>query len=216
MSKHHYLNRVLLTQRRITTLSMDAGMFAQSVGLASLAIDLARLEWQRDKTKTSTRPPSEFLDAAAELVNEASMHTGTDAKEVLHAIGEKQIREREESKIPWGALFEATSEPFPVMLKGGGKFEWKPISTDKQRRAFLKNHWDRVGVEVSERPVYEQRLMDGGVVPSVMQQFAVTRMEGNKRKGRGRRKAGTAVEGTSVSASRRGKEQPKARKKQAR
>jgi hypothetical protein len=193
---------------------MDAGMFAQSVGLASLAIDLARLERQRDET--STRPPSEFLDAAAELVNEASRHTGTDAKEVIHAIGEKQIREREESKIPWATLFEATSEPFLVMLKSGVVFEWKPISTDKQRRVFLKNHWDRVGVEVSERPICEQRLMDGGVLPSLMQQFVVTRMEGNKRKGRGRRKAGTAVEGTSVLASRRGKEQPKARKKQAR
>jgi len=213
MSKHKYLNRILLKVRPIESLSMHAGMFAQSVGLAGLAIELARLEWQRDKSK---RPPSDFLDAATELVNEASKRTGTDANEVLHAIGEKHIREREENKRRWGELFEAKSEPFTVMLKGGGKFEWKPISTDKQRRAFLKKHWDRLSVVESERPICEQRLMVGGVSPGVMQQFAVTRMEGNKLKGRGRRKVAEPVEGTSASASRRGKEQPKARKKQAR
>lgn len=216
MSKHKYLNRVLLKQRPIESLSMDAGLFSQSVGLAGLAIDLARLEWQRDKL--SVRHPSEFLDAAAELVNAASLHTGTDGKEVIQAIAEKHIREREETKILWGKLFEAKSKPLLVMLKGGGKFEWKPIGTKKQQSAFLKKHWDRVGVEESERPIYEQRLMVGGVSPGVMQQFAVTRMVGNKLKGvRVKKpKAAEPVEGTSVSASRRGKEQPKAQKKQAR
>lgn len=214
MSKDKYLNRTLLKRRPTNAMCMDAGLFAQSVGLAGLAIDLARLEWQRDKT--SKRPPSDFLDAAAGLVNEASLHAGTHTDEVLEAIAAKQMREREAAKVSWATLFDPTSEPYHINLKNGGVFVWKPIGTKKQRGAFLKKHWDRVGVEVSERPVYEQRLVAGGVLPSVMQQFAVTRMEGNKLKGRGRLKAVTAEEGTSVSASRRGKEQPKARKKQAR
>jgi len=213
MSKDKRLNRVLLKRRPIESLSMDAGMFAQSVALAGLAIDLARLEWQRDQT--CVRHPSEYLEEATELVNEASRHTGTDAKEILHAIAEKQIREREESKRSWGELFEAKSEPLIVMLEGGGKFQWKPISTDKQRRAFLKNHWDRLCVEEAERPDLEQRLMERGVSPRVMQQFAETRKAGNLNKGRGRRKTAEPVEGTSVTASRRGKEQPQARKKHA-
>jgi hypothetical protein len=217
MSKHRYLNRVLLTQRPITTLSMDAGMFAQSVGLASLAIDLARLEWQRDKT--SKRPPSDYLDAATELVNEASTHTGTNAKEVIHAIGEKRIREREVGKVTWvtwATFFDAASEPLLVTLKDGGKFLWNPIGSDKQRRAFLKKHFDRVGIEDAERPGIEQRWREAGVPPEMVRQLAVTRMAKNKLKGVKKPKAAEPLEGTSVSASRRGKEQPKARKKQAR
>jgi hypothetical protein len=213
MIKDKYLNRVLLKTRPIESLSMEAGLFAQSLGLAGLAVDLARLEWQRDKS--SKRSPREFLDVAAELVNAASLHTGTNANEVLQAIGEKQIREREKGRKKWDDLFDAASDPFPVILKGGVEFPWKPIGTKRGRRAFLKKHWDRLGVEVSERLSCEQRLMDGGVTPGVMQQFAVTRMRGNKDKGNGKRRKSGEVEGTTNGEPKKVKKQAGARKKQA-
>jgi len=194
-------------------MSMDAGLFAQSVGLAGLAIDLARLEWQRDKT--SKRPPSEFLDAAAGLVNEASLHAGTHTDEVLEAIAAKQMREREAAKVSWATLFYASSKPHLVTLKDGESFLWKPIGTEKQQRAFLKKHFDRMGIEEAERPGIEQRWREAGVSPEMVRQLAVTRMGRNKLKGVKKPKAAEPVEGTLVSASRRGKEQPKARKKQA-
>lgn len=197
MSKHKYLNRILLTQRPTKALAMDAEMFAQSVGLAGLAIDLARLEWQRDKT--SKRPPSDYLAAATGLVNEASLHTGTHADEVRAAIEEKRIREREVEKVTWvtwATFFDATSEPHLVTLKDGGKFLWNPIGSDKQRRAFLKKHFDRVGIEDAERPGIEQRWREAGVSPEMVRQLAVTRMGRNKLKGVKIPKAAEPVEGT--------------------
>jgi len=213
MIKDKYLNRVLLKTRPIESLSMEAGMFAQSLGLAGLAVDLARLEWQRDKS--SKRSPREFLDVAAELVNAASLHTGTNANEVVQAIGEKRVRERAGGLQKWGDLFDAESDPFDVTLRGGVEFRWKPIGSDRGRKDFLKKHWDRLGVDVSERVTCEQGLMDGGVPLSVMQQFAVTRLRGNKHKGNGKKRESGEVEGRTKGEPKKVKKQAGARKKQA-
>lgn len=136
-----YFDRIRLKHRKPETMSMNEGMFAQSVGLSHLAVDLARLAWQREK---SNREPFDFLNDAAHLVNEAAKLTGTDSAEALEAYMQRFKAKRQAKQIPLSALHGADATGLEVFMDDGSRFNFTPFTTERGWKEFLEKHFRRV------------------------------------------------------------------------
>lgn len=135
-----YFDRIRLGHRKPETMNMDAKMFAQSVGLSHLAVDLARLALQRGDT---SREPVDFLNDAAHLVNEAAKHTGFISEEALDFMLKESAEQRKAEQTPISALHGPDATGVEVIMDDGSKFMLPPFTSERGWKEFLEKHFRR-------------------------------------------------------------------------
>lgn len=135
-----YFDRIRLRHREPETMNMDAKMFAQSVGLSHLAVDLARLALQRGD---SSREPVDFLNDAAHLLNEAAKHTGFISEEALDFMKKEEAEQRKAKQTPLSALHGPDAKGVKVIMDDGSKFTFPPFTSERGWKEFLEKHFRR-------------------------------------------------------------------------
>jgi hypothetical protein len=121
--------------------NMSAELFAQSVGLAHLAVDLARLALQRGDKNFE---PLGLLDSAAHLVNEAARHTSYTSKEAMADIQRRHEKAEVNEKTPLSAIYGDGSADREIAMKDGSKFTFGSFTSERGWNEFLEKHYRRV------------------------------------------------------------------------
>ena len=121
--------------------NMSAEIFDQSVGLAHLAVDLARLALQRGDKNAE---PLALLDSAAHLVNEAARHTGYTSKEAIADIWREREKARVNNNTKLSAIYGDDSKDVEITMKNGSKFTFGSFTSERGWNEFLEKHFRRV------------------------------------------------------------------------
>ncbi len=135
-----YFDKIRLGHRKTETMNMDEEMFAQSVGLSHLAVDLARLAWQQGEPN---RELLDYLNDAAYLVNEAAKHTGIISEEALDFMLKESAEQRKASQTPLSALNGPDAAGVEVIMEDDSKFTFPPFTSERGWKEFLEKHFRR-------------------------------------------------------------------------
>jgi hypothetical protein len=129
-------------------LQMQPDLFAQSLELARLSIELARLV--RIKEKQDPRSAAAFLPEAVALVNEAALHAAYHPKIVSNEAMNKLSRRLNANRVPFDRLYGGKT----IEASGGGFWTpgFKEAADPKGMNDAFRAHFQRmVGEGLKER-----------------------------------------------------------------
>lgn len=122
-------------------LQMSADLFSQSIELAKIAIELARLD---RVDKAQKRKPKAYLNEASELVNAAALHAAfhpdSEAKWSMKALSLMMGG----SVIEFAEIVGSLAKARTVLLDDGRPFQFEGFRSERGFSKFIRRHFSRM------------------------------------------------------------------------